>query len=76
MTVEINRTATRKWRPDGREGVEFAVLRIHGAGEGVTLVTRFRGGTARGDHGHPGGEELYVLEGECELNGVALRKGD
>jgi hypothetical protein len=33
MPVEINRTATRKWRPDGREGVEFAVLRIHGAGE-------------------------------------------
>ena len=73
--VSINRTADRSWRSDGRPGVQFAVLRLHGA-EGATLITRFQSGVSGGQHAHPAGEELLVLEGECEVNGVRLRAGD
>lgn len=76
MTVEFTAVADRQWRPTDRAGVTYAVLRVHGAGEGATVLTRFTAGTAGGQHLHPGGEELYVIAGTCAVNGVQLRTGD
>lgn len=73
--LTASRMADRTWRED-RPGVRYAVLRAHGESEGATLVTRFAAGTSGGRHSHPGGEELFVLEGDCEVDGVRLGPGD
>lgn len=50
-------------------------MRLHEGG-GVTTLTRFFKG-ARGDyHVHPGGEELYVVEGRARIGAVEVRQGD
>ena len=74
--TNLSKKSDRAWQQAPTPGVTFAVLRSHDEGEGVTLLTRFAAGTRGGEHHHPGGEELLILEGECEVNGVRLRQGD
>lgn len=71
----VSRCAGRAWRED-RPGVSYALLRPHDGAAGATLITRFAAGVRGGRHDHPGGEELYVLEGECEVDNVRLLPGD
>ena len=71
-----SRKSDRSWQPAATPGVTFTVLRSHGTGEGVTLITRFAAGTRGGAHFHPGGEELLILEGECEVDGIRLQESD
>ena len=74
--TNLNRSADRSWRAAPKAGVTYAVLLSHGAGEGATLITRFAAGTRGGRHHHPSGEELLILKGECEVNGIRLSQGD
>ncbi len=72
--TNLNRAANRNWLAAPTPGVTYAVL--HSAGEAATLITRFAAGTRGGRHHHPGGEELLILQGECEVNGIRLSAGD
>lgn len=67
-------------------GVELCVLRSH-ADRGLTFMIRMAPGARAELHGHPGGEETYVLSGKLHIEqrvsadhqplpSVALAAGD
>src|SRR5688572_26757410 len=67
-------------------GVEICVLRMHPDG-GVTFLVRMSKGARAQRHGHPGGEETYLISGELRVDrrldaadqqqpDVLLRAGD
>jgi|RhiMetdeSRZDD1v2_1073273.scaffolds.fasta_scaffold1392738_2 quercetin dioxygenase-like cupin family protein len=67
--------AERQWRATSHAGVEACVLHQNGQGGGAALV-RFAAGARFPRHDHPGGEEVYVLEGRCVVGGATLVAGD
>jgi quercetin dioxygenase-like cupin family protein len=48
-------------------GVEICVLRVHPDG-GLTFLVRMQKGARAERHGHPGGEETYVLSGRLRVD--------
>ena len=48
-------------------GVEISVLRVHPDG-GLTFFVRMQQGARAERHGHPGGEETYVVSGQLHLD--------
>ena len=48
-------------------GVELCLLRAHPDG-GLTFLIRMRAGARAERHGHPGGEETYVLSGKLRID--------
>ena len=67
-------------------GVEFCVLRVHPDG-GLTFLVRMQQGARAERHGHPGGEETYLVSGQLRVDrrvdaageprpDVVLRAGD
>ncbi|HEU4532733.1 MAG TPA: cupin domain-containing protein [Polyangiaceae bacterium] len=61
-------------------GVEFCFLRRHGdapAGSpGLTLMVRMAKGAHARHHGHPGGEEVYLVSGRLRVGSRLLSPGD
>ncbi|MFM8971317.1 MAG: cupin domain-containing protein [Actinomycetota bacterium] len=53
----------------------FRILRVHDAG-GVTIEVSIPAGVTGNPHRHPGGEELLMVSGEVEIDGLILRPGD
>lgn len=76
MTAQHVPAATRQWQPSDRNAGEFALLRVHDDRQGATILLRFAAGAISGRHGHPGGEELFLLQGACEVDGRRLEEGD
>ncbi len=76
MQGEADRPEERTWRDGEALGVQFALLKLHEDSGGATVLTRFAAGARGGRHAHPGGEELFVLEGRCLVDEVALSAGD
>jgi len=71
--VENRSEASRQWRPV-REGVTLAPLRMSdGAG---SFLMRFEAGSRSPAHGHPGGEEIFVLAGAGRIDDLAFGPGD
>ena len=61
---------------DNPDGIgRFRLLRAHPDG-GVTVEAVFGAGARAGLHGHPGGEELLMLEGHARVGGIDLGPGD
>jgi quercetin dioxygenase-like cupin family protein len=67
-------------------GVDISLLRAHADG-GVTVLVRMEKGARAERHGHPGGEETYILSGQLRIDrrigaddgplpDVLLRAGD
>lgn len=48
-------------------GVELCLLRTHADG-GLTFLIRMQKGARAERHGHPGGEETYVLSGKLRID--------
>jgi anti-sigma factor ChrR (cupin superfamily) len=63
--VEID-TTRQPWRPGDREGVEVMPLYADARFPDRTRLERFAPGTPAVDEVHPGGAELFVLEGSLE----------
>lgn len=42
----------------------------------TTILLKFEPGATYPYHNHPGGEEIYVLEGDAILENVTLKQGD
>src|SRR5687768_3245570 len=60
-------------------GVQFCFLRRHPGGEGgpgVTLLIRMAKGAHARHHGHPGGEETYLVSGKLRIGTKVLAPGD
>ena len=57
-------------------GVSKKVLRSDEQTGESTLLLRFEPGASYPNHNHPGGEEIYVLEGGLRLGKIELKVGD
>jgi quercetin dioxygenase-like cupin family protein len=69
-----------EWQPldePGVSGVSVKVLRHdEQAGRAPTILLKFEPGASYPAHSHPGGEEIFVLEGDIRLGKDHLRAGD
>ncbi|MFN7924992.1 MAG: cupin domain-containing protein [Bryobacteraceae bacterium] len=76
--LQFVRTSECEWRPldePGISGIAVKVLRRDG-GRAPTILLRFDAGARYPAHDHPGGEEVFVLEGEVHFGPKHLRAGD
>ena len=68
------------WRPldePGVTGVSVKVLRFDAAARRApTILLRFDPGARYPAHSHPGGEEIFVLQGDIRLGKDRLAAGD
>ena len=68
------------WRPldePGVAGVDVKALRFDPiTGRAPTILLRFAPGARYPAHSHPGGEEIFVLEGDIRFGRKRLRAGD
>jgi quercetin dioxygenase-like cupin family protein len=69
------RAAESQWRRIS-EGVEIRIVRREKATGRQTVMFRLQPGSVVVAHGHTQEEECLVLEGEIEIGGHVLRKGD
>lgn len=80
--VLIKRAADLEWIPLVEEGVDthgifYKTLRYDEAAErSLTSLLKFEPGASYPNHNHPGGEELFALEGEIVVGDVTLKTGD
>jgi quercetin dioxygenase-like cupin family protein len=65
-----------EWKPHRVEGIECAVLFLDPLSRMRTLMVRARGGIKYPVHQHQGVEEIYMLEGELEIEGNIYAAGD
>jgi quercetin dioxygenase-like cupin family protein len=78
----LTKTNATPWKPlkeDGVDttGISVKVLRYDEAQQRPpTFMLRFEPGANYPYHNHPKGEELFVLEGSCILEGTTLSAGD
>jgi quercetin dioxygenase-like cupin family protein len=77
---QLVHSAKTEWLPlrePGVTGVFVKVLRFDkAAGRAPTILLRFQAGAIYPPHNHPGGEEIFVLEGDVWLGGDHLHAGD
>jgi quercetin dioxygenase-like cupin family protein len=77
---QLVRTDEIEWQQlhePGVTGVFVKVLRYDEATRRApTILLKFDAGATYPAHNHPGGEEIFVLEGDIRLGKDTLRKGD
>ncbi|MBL7762633.1 MAG: cupin domain-containing protein [Chitinophagaceae bacterium] len=75
-------TTSTKWQPliekdVHYKGVFVKSLRFDETQQrSTTILLKFEPGASYPYHNHPGGEELFVLEGEVTIEGAVLKVGD
>ena len=70
------RSAETAWRALPVAGASVKVLRADKDTGESTVLIRFEAGTRFPAHNHPGGEEVFVLEGDLEIGRDRLKAGD
>lgn len=77
---QLVRSRAVEWQPlnePGVSGVYVKVLRFDAAeGRAPTILLKFDAGATYPGHIHPGGEEIFVLEGDIRLGKDRLQAGD
>ncbi|MBK9375097.1 MAG: cupin domain-containing protein [Holophagales bacterium] len=77
---QLVRSRAVDWKPldePGVTGVSVKVLRFDEAEKRApTILLRFDPGASYPVHSHPGGEEIFVLEGDVRLGKDSLQAGD
>lgn len=82
ITDFITSTATQEWKPLVETGIDTCgifvkPLRYNEEQKRFSsILLKFQSGAKYPYHNHPGGEELFVLKGECIINDQMLRAGD
>ncbi len=71
--VRVDTTDQSAWEAGPIEGLE--VLRLHAYGDEEVMMLRMRAGTAYASHEHPGGEEIFVVDGAFEDEQGRYSKG-
>jgi len=78
----IVRNAQKDWQPLVEKGKHYegvSVISLHydeAKGRSTTILLKFEPGASYPYHDHPGGEEIFVLQGNATLEDVTLGKGD
>ena len=70
------RTGEGQWQSLSVQGVSLKVLRSNKETGGSTVLLKFEAGATYPAHNHPGGEEVYVVEGDINLGKHELNAGD
>jgi anti-sigma factor ChrR (cupin superfamily) len=70
------RSADLQWKPHRMEGVKVAVLFIDSINRMRNLLVKAEAGVVYPFHQHQGIEEIYMLEGELEIDGEVYLAGD
>lgn len=77
---QLVRSNSLEWQPLNEPGVSrvyVKVLRFDAAqGRAPTILLKFDAGAKYPGHIHPGGEEIFVLEGDIRLGKDRLQAGD
>jgi quercetin dioxygenase-like cupin family protein len=77
---QLVRSGTIEWQPlsePGVSGVFVKVLRFDASADRApTILLKFEPGATYPGHIHPGGEEIFVLEGDIRLGKDRLLAGD
>src|SRR4051794_29450908 len=77
---QLVRSNDLDWKPlpeDGITGIFVKVLQYDDATKRApTFLLKFEAGAKYPPHNHPGGEEIYVLEGDIRLGPDHLYAGD
>ena len=82
MSPQITRTSQTEWKPliedDVKtEGIFVKILRFDEATKRPpTFLLKFEAGASYPNHNHPGGEEVFILEGEVRFGPNQLNAGD
>ena len=74
MNMELKQADEMRWM-NIRDGVYLSPLRMSKEGAGSFLM-KFKAGSRSIAHIHPGGEELYVIEGSGRLDELRFNTGD
>jgi len=78
----IVKTAQSDWQPLFEKGIHYKgvfVKSLHydeAKQRSTTILIKFEPGASYPYHNHPGGEELFVLDGEAIIEGAVLHQGD
>lgn len=78
----IVRKQQKEWQPLIEKGIHYegvSVIPLHydeTKERSTTILLKFEPGATYPYHNHPGGEEIFVLEGEAILENVTLSEGD
>lgn len=78
----ITRTNSAEWTPLEEEGVAtrgifVKVLRFDEQQQrSPSILLKFEAGSEYPYHNHPGGEEVFVMEGRCIIEDVTFAAGD
>ena len=73
----VVRSGEKEWRTLAVAGASVKPLRRDkDTGGGSTSLVRFEAGTRFPAHNHPGGEEVFVLEGDLQIGRDRLKPGD
>ena len=77
---QIAHSEAMPWRPLNEPdvtGIFLKVLRFDSSTRRApTILLKFEPGASYPAHNHPGGEEIFILEGEIRVGKDHLRKGD
>lgn len=69
-----------EWKPldePGVSGISVKVLQFdEAANRAPTILLKFEAGATYPPHNHPGGEEIFVIEGDIKLGKDPLHAGD
>ncbi|MCU0419723.1 MAG: cupin domain-containing protein [Cyclobacteriaceae bacterium] len=82
ITDYLVNTETMEWVPLIEPGIATAGIfvkplrRDEKQGRAPSILLRFEASARYPYHNHPGGEELFVLQGSAIIEGVTLRAGD
>lgn len=72
----VVRSGEAAWRTLPITGVSIKVLRSDKASGESTSLIRFEAGVRLPAHDHPGGEEVFVVEGDLHIGSARLKPGD
>jgi len=74
--MSVVRSGETGWKPLQQSGVVIKVLRSDKATGASTFLLRFDAGARFPLHDHPGGEEVFVVEGDLRVGADRLTAGD
>jgi quercetin dioxygenase-like cupin family protein len=78
----VTHGARADWQPLVEKGISYDGVFVKSlrydaeTGRSKTILLKFGPGASYPYHNHPGGEEIYVLEGSVVIEGAELSAGD
>nr|WP_299342385.1 cupin domain-containing protein [Allomuricauda sp.] len=78
----ITKSKNKEWQPLIEKGIHYKGVFVKSlrfdkpTNRSKTILLKFEAGASYPYHNHPAGEEIFVLEGSCEIEGEQLGEGD